>query len=175
MILLKVGHNSGVRYVIFLYAAYAFGTVFINCELCQRITDSFEQINHRIKAFDWYSYPHEMQKLMPIILLGTQKRVYFKFFGDISNLRVTFRKVRLFPMIFYNKHFSLSLTMLISFRLFEGHTLTSWWFVNSYNNVDVYFFSLAIFPFYIREMLNWVKSNTMKRFLLQLDKTFNST
>lgn len=75
------------------YASYAFGAVFVICELCQRITNSFDEISEKIEAFEWNSFPQEIQKLLPILLIGAQQPVVFECFGGISALRETFKKV----------------------------------------------------------------------------------
>lgn len=75
------------------YASYAFGSVFVICELGQRICDAYGEIDDLIEAFDWYLFSHEIQRLLPTILIVTQKPVVLKCFGSTSALRETFRIV----------------------------------------------------------------------------------
>lgn len=75
-------------------AGYAFTVVFLVCELCQRATDAFNKINDTIGGFDWYLFPIEIQKMLPTIMIVTQKIVGQKYFGSIMCLRPTFKKVR---------------------------------------------------------------------------------
>lgn len=89
-------HSSGMLFLIICFASYAFGLLFVVCELCQRTSNSFDEINDRIMTFNSYSFPHKIQKLLPIILIGTQKPFIAHFFGGISALRETFQKVATF-------------------------------------------------------------------------------
>lgn len=105
---LQAAHDSVVLFLILSYAFYAFGMMFTVCELCQRVTDSFDEINNRIMAFDWYKYPLKIQKLLPILLIGTQKPVVFECFGSISTLRETFKKVRKKGKILFSRTYLLT-------------------------------------------------------------------
>lgn len=72
---------------------YAIGIVFAFCELCQRVTDAFAEIADELKMLDWYRFPQEIQRMLPIILLGIEQPVFIECFGSISGLRETFKKV----------------------------------------------------------------------------------
>lgn len=75
------------------FALYAFGVVMIICELGQRLADAFEQINDEINKFDWYLFPPQVQRLLPIIMIATQQEVELECFGSISGTRETFKRV----------------------------------------------------------------------------------
>lgn len=75
-------------------AGYSLTVVFLVCELCQRATDAFYEINHTVDEFDWYLYPIEIQRMLPTILVVTQKIVGQECFGSILCVRNTFMKVR---------------------------------------------------------------------------------
>lgn len=78
-----------------IYILYAIGVVFGFCEFGQRLSDAFDEIDDEIEAFDWYSFTHELQQMLPTILMVTQQPVVIECFGSISGLRECFKKVSL--------------------------------------------------------------------------------
>ena len=74
---------------------YAFGVVFIACELGQRVNLAFVECSDMIDQFDWYLFPAEIQRLLPIILNFTQQPVEIKCFGSTTLDRETFKYVRI--------------------------------------------------------------------------------
>lgn len=67
--------------------------VLIICELGQRMTDAFEEIDDVIGKFQWYSFPDALKRLMPFMIQFAQQPVDIEFFGSISCSRDTFEKV----------------------------------------------------------------------------------
>lgn len=82
--------------LIISYACYAFGLVFLSCELSQRVTNQYEEINDLTKQFDWYLFPNEIKRILPIFMIGPQQSVEFYCFGTITSSRETFKKVNWF-------------------------------------------------------------------------------
>lgn len=78
---------------------WAFGLVFVTCELAGRITTEFESINDQINQFDWYLFPLEEQQKLPFLMANTQNKVGFKCFGSAMCERDTFKKVRYWTKI----------------------------------------------------------------------------
>lgn len=76
-----------------VYISYSFGIVFGLCEFGQRMTNAFEEIEDEIETFDWYFFPYELQRMLPMILMVTQQPVEIECFGSISSLREYFKKV----------------------------------------------------------------------------------
>lgn len=72
---------------------YAFGTLFVACELGQRASNAFDEINDVIGQFDWYLFPDELKKILPIIMQFAQRPVDVEFFGSISCSREVFKRV----------------------------------------------------------------------------------
>lgn len=70
-------------------------SIFITCELCQRISNEFDEINDMIGQFHWYCFPIEINRMLPMILMSTQQTVVFECFGSITCNRETFKKVSL--------------------------------------------------------------------------------
>lgn len=75
------------------YASYAFGTVFLICELCERVGNLFIENDIKTGNLNWYSYPREFHGMFPTILIMTQQPFEIGCFGSITCSRVTFRKV----------------------------------------------------------------------------------
>lgn len=63
------------------------------CELGQRISNAFEEIDDVIAQYNWYLFPDKLKRMLPIILMNTQDRVAFECFGSIACSREAFRKV----------------------------------------------------------------------------------
>ena len=75
------------------YACYAFGVVFIACEIVQHVCDAINSFDMRIVQIDWYLYPIEMKKMLPVIINLAQKPVVIKGFGSMPTDRELFKKV----------------------------------------------------------------------------------
>lgn len=82
-----------VLFVAMFYASYAFGIILIICELGQRLTDAFGRIADEIENLAWYEFPREIQRMLLIILIRSQRPVELQCFGSISGTRETFKKV----------------------------------------------------------------------------------
>lgn len=79
--------------ILIIYGFYSFGVVFAVCEWGQSVTNAFEEITDEIETFDWYLFPLELQRMLPMILMVAQQSVEFECFGSISIRREYFRKV----------------------------------------------------------------------------------
>lgn len=86
-------HDLFVLCLIGVYATYAFGLMFIGCELGQYVGDVFMEIDDVIEAFDWNLHQREMRRLLPTILSVTQQPVMIEFFGSSVLSREIFKKV----------------------------------------------------------------------------------
>lgn len=69
-------------------------SVFIACELGERACDMFGTVDETMDEIDWYLYPIEIKRMLPIIMIVTQKSVYIQLFGSITASRETFKRVR---------------------------------------------------------------------------------
>lgn len=74
---------------------YAFGILVIICELCQRISQSFDEYSDMIDQFDWYLLPMEIQRMLPMIFMFTQQPIEIKYFGTMAYGRPTMKYVRI--------------------------------------------------------------------------------
>lgn len=72
---------------------WSFGLVFITCELAGQIGNQFDDMDYLIEQFNWYWFPLEVQRVLPILILNGQQPVGFECFGSIMCNRETFKKV----------------------------------------------------------------------------------
>lgn len=93
--LFQINHNENVLVssVTMIEVTYAFGTIFITCELCQRVNLAFDECSDIIDQFDWYLLPAKIQRIMPMVIHFTQQPIEIKGFGSASANRDTFKRV----------------------------------------------------------------------------------
>lgn len=63
------------------------------CELGQRLICAYSEIDDVIGQIDWYRYPCEIQKIMPTIIVNSQKPIAITIFGNMTTNRETCHKV----------------------------------------------------------------------------------
>lgn len=103
-------------------ACIAFATIFIACELSQRVETAFEEIVVDIEQLQWYLLPKKLKQTLPIVIIIVQQPVSLECFGSISCNRDVFKKVN------SCKHFYSSLLALNisnSYRLSKVHSHTT--------------------------------------------------
>lgn len=81
---------------------WAFGSIFIACELCESVSNAFIEVNDVVNQFDWYLFPIQVKRLLPTIIMNKQQPVNFECFGSIRFSRETFKKVSVLYM--YTNH-----------------------------------------------------------------------
>lgn len=62
------------------------------CDFADNVTDRFNRTSI-YEHCDWYKFPFEVQRLLPIIISNTQKSVVVKGFGNINCTRKSFKAV----------------------------------------------------------------------------------
>lgn len=78
---------------ILLFSSYAFGAVFIICELCQRVSNQCDDVGDIIGQAKWYLFPAKIQRILPLIIANVQEEVFVECFGSIACNRETFKRV----------------------------------------------------------------------------------
>lgn len=68
-------------------------SLFVACELAQRITNAFEEISLSVGLFKWYRFPDGIKQMLPTILIMVQQPVEFECFGSFSMCRASFKQV----------------------------------------------------------------------------------
>lgn len=79
-----------------LEIVYSFGLLLITCEIGQRVNVEFNECSEIIDQFDWYRFPAEIQRMLPLILNFTQQPIDIKCFGSTACNRETFKLVSKF-------------------------------------------------------------------------------
>lgn len=80
-------------------AGWSFCTILLICELGERLTTKFDEIDLEICFWNWYLFPNEIQRMLPIIIVGTQEPVVGAGFGNVSCTRAAFQRVITFLFI----------------------------------------------------------------------------
>lgn len=75
------------------------GLAFIACEVGERMTTAFGEIEYVICQFDWYFLPPEIKVMLPTIIKYSQKPLKLNCFGSYSYKREVFTKVSLIDII----------------------------------------------------------------------------
>ena len=57
------------------------------------VTGSFADLNDAIYQLDWYTFPSEIQRMLPTLLMNAQQEVIIKGFGNMICKRETFKTV----------------------------------------------------------------------------------
>lgn len=70
---------------------WAFTVVFCACELGQRFSDAFSEIDDKFGEMNWYLLPIGTQRILLTIILYTQQTVAIKFFGSYACSRELFK------------------------------------------------------------------------------------
>lgn len=88
-------HHGNVMPLLLLIldGIFAFTTVLIACELGHRMNSSFERIVFTIEQLDWYLFPIEVQRMLPMIIAIAQQPVTLECFGSIMCNREVFKNV----------------------------------------------------------------------------------
>lgn len=81
--------------LLIICGIFATATVFIACEISQRLIDAFDDIDSTIERFDWYLFPVEIQRMLPMIIMYAQDPVSLECFGSIICTREVFKSVRI--------------------------------------------------------------------------------
>lgn len=67
--------------------------LFFSCEIGQRFTNAFDEIDDATIQLDWYLLPMNVKCALPIIMLATQKGMMIECFGSTVCNRETLKRV----------------------------------------------------------------------------------
>lgn len=85
--------DYGAIFMCVLELVYVFCLHFFYCEFGNQLESKFDEINEALYESDWTSYPAEVQRMMPVILLVSQQPVQLFAYGNYPCSRETFKKV----------------------------------------------------------------------------------
>lgn len=80
-------------FMLILCGIFSLTIVLIACELGQRMSDAFDEMNFTIGQFDCYLFPIEIQRMLPLIIANAQQPVTLECFGSIKCTREVFKNV----------------------------------------------------------------------------------
>lgn len=66
---------------------------FFFCDCGERVSNEFDKINNEIWQNDWYTYPIAVQRMLPIVIAGSQQKVAVHGFGNLALTRESFKTV----------------------------------------------------------------------------------
>lgn len=72
---------------------WSFSLIFIFCEFGERASDGFDELDYVIGQLDWYTFPIEIQRKLPIVINIAQQPVVVRGFLNILCTREVFKKV----------------------------------------------------------------------------------
>lgn len=75
---------------------YAFAVMLITTEIGQRFNLAYAECNDMVEQFDWYLFPTDIQRMLPMILNFTQQPFEIICFGSAACDRNTFKSVSKF-------------------------------------------------------------------------------
>lgn len=90
----------------------------------------FSEMNNTMVQLHWLSYPIEIQRLLPFVIMYTQQPIEFKIFGSFTSCRESFKNVSSITNDIFTRNI-LNCTLNFRSRLPTKHFHTLWWFVDS--------------------------------------------
>lgn len=72
---------------------WAFFQIFVLCDCGQHVTKKFIEVDNTIYQSDWYAFPDDVQRMLPIVMMGAQESVIIQGFGNLTCTREAFKKV----------------------------------------------------------------------------------
>lgn len=73
---------------------WSFADILLICEFGERVSGRFDEIDKMICRLGWYSFPIEVQRMLPFVMMATHKPVIFRGFSNILLTRETFKQVK---------------------------------------------------------------------------------
>lgn len=107
----------------------SFISILFFCEIGEKVSIIFIQINNDLDRINWYLFSNDKQKMFNIILCFCKESVVLEGFGSIRASRNVFKEVSLlrkFKLLFLLR----TSNCLYDFRSFIQHFHFSWCFVN---------------------------------------------
>lgn len=71
---------------------FSFIQMFIFCNFGEFVNEGFQKLSDTLYCCDWYCLPYDIRRMMPIVMIATQKPV-LRGSGDIPCSREAFSEV----------------------------------------------------------------------------------
>lgn len=88
------GHNLVELCLPMVFLFWAFSANLMFCALGERLTSRYIRIDVEITNFIWYIFPLDVQKMLPILLNGTQDAIVLSGIGNVLCTHEAFKDVR---------------------------------------------------------------------------------
>lgn len=72
---------------------WSIAQIYLFCNFGENVTNRFSAINDSVYECSWYSFPKEVQRILPIVMVSAQQSLVIKAFGNILCTRQTFKTV----------------------------------------------------------------------------------
>lgn len=72
---------------------WSFALVLGACEFGHKLNDAYEQIDDKIVQFNWYHFPTDVRKMLPLFMGSAQQMIDLSVFGSIACDRENFKNV----------------------------------------------------------------------------------
>lgn len=72
---------------------WSFSQMFVFCNNAENVNSGFEELSDSLYCCDWYCLPYDIRRMLPIVLIATQKPV-LRGSGNIPCSREAFKEVR---------------------------------------------------------------------------------
>lgn len=135
---------------------WAFVQMFIFCNLGENMTTRFSQIDNLIYCCDWYTFPYEIQRILPTVMMSAQQPIIFQGFANLKCTREAFKKVKCKYILW--QLMEKCLIFFVVFRWFKEDSLILWHFNNLHTNnqynktfVVSFDFNLKVIPFNVNK------------------------
>lgn len=72
---------------------WSFFAISVFCELGEKISGQFDELDEAIYQSDWYEFPTKVQRVLPIIMMTTQQTTVPCGYGNLPCIRESFQRV----------------------------------------------------------------------------------
>lgn len=76
-----------------LMVFWSFFVIYLFCELGERVSSQFDELSDAIYQSEWYEFPMDVRRVLPILMMAAQKQVVPRGFGNLLCTREFFKKV----------------------------------------------------------------------------------
>lgn len=78
---------------VFILMFWSFAANFLFCEFGENVTRRFNELDKTICQSEWYLLSIEIQRMLPTIIMITQKEIILQGFGGVDLTREAFKRV----------------------------------------------------------------------------------
>lgn len=72
---------------------WSFVQIFVFCNLGESVSALFSQIDNLFYCCDWYTFPTDIQRILPTVMMAAQQPVDIQGFANLKCTRDAFKRV----------------------------------------------------------------------------------